>query len=328
MGKVIVLTSLAILCCLGYTVALEPPRVIELTDGSIVLNGCAWSPDGTKIIGSAADGVYLIAATPGAKATRILDIPVQDIQWLSDSQLVGDVFDKQKDRQPRRMTRNYRFNLNGDFRVVYEGPVKPAPYITSSGAVWYDSADVMVRAESARSNMTTAMVEEYKLEIRPSLVKGESRAIPEKSALWLVSLDGKDQKHLVQGERFHYAKITGANDRIVGVTRNYEILVLDFAGDIIARIKKHDDRPNDGLYAWVSDPDLAPNNNHLLFARGYDDEKLQVVKGADIYLYDISAGFETQITNNPSGWHRAPLFNHNGRMALCLVDGKVLLIMF
>jgi len=328
MRKAYLLAVLAVCCHAGMGAALETPRVIELTDGSIPLNACSWSPDGTKIMATASDGVYLIKAAKGATPRKIIDIPIKHIRWLSNTELVGNVFDKQRGRKPRRMTRNYRFNLNGDFKVVYEGPVKPAPFISKHGIVWYDSADVLVSSKSAPPVKAAGVVPDFRLVNHYPTRWVNGKPIHDDTDLWLVSTDRTIRNRITTGAKFIMAKISGDGNRIVSVTIDQTIVVMTLEGRMITQILAASDKNDENTMHWVSDPELSRKNDLLLFIRGYDNEERQVVGRADLYLYDIVSRTESRVTYDSVSLHSNPLFNADGTLATCQAGKKILLLRF
>jgi len=315
--------------CLAVTAsAIEPPRVIELTDGSISFGTPAWSPDGKKIAVQALEGVFVIEAKEGARPVKITDIPIANLQWLSNDELMGWRYQKISSHPPIRLGQTYRIKTSGEVQLIWEGwPLQP-PFRTSTGTIWYDSAGVLTSGTPIPDKLAAATSDEYRLENHYPQTRVGGQLLHEDTDLWLVNVDGTEKRKLCEGHRFHLAKLSESGQYIVGTTTSQSILVLDLHGKIIARIDREYADVRNNLAAWVGHPDLSPDNTLLLFARGYDDLKKDDIFGADIYLLDIRTGQEVRVTNDQTKLHQEPLFSPDGKKAVSRLGSKLLLLEF
>jgi hypothetical protein len=324
------INAMMILAILGWSVAaaaLEPPRVVELTDGSVPIGGGVWSMDSKKIFFCSTDGTYFIDAVEGAVPQRIVDIPLGNLHCLSDTMFIGTRLELDRNYRPaKRIWETYRFTLGGDVKLLTRSTTMQDPFRTSSGVVWYDSAGSLVSSRTENGHIAAAVEDEFKL--INHFPRQETNGIPlyEDTDLWLAAPNGTLIMRPLPDTNFHYAKLTSSGDAIVGKTMNNNILVIDFNGNIKMNITPEFPDIRDSLASWVADPDLSPDGRLLIYTRGYDNVVKQSSTVANLLIYDISTAQEIRVTDGNEIDYENPRFSPDGTKAVCTASNRLYLI--
>ncbi len=312
------------------TYAIKPPKIVELTDGTTSVYNVEWSPDGQKLAILAADGVLLFEVKAAPLLTRKVNIQAKNIKWLSSNHLIGIVMEKMEGERFRQLVKTYKIGIDGSAVLVCESSTSSplVPFQTSKGRVWYDSAGVVTTVQHLPTMARGIIIPEYKLANHYPQRWSGGRPEFDDEFVWLVTIDGSVSKLLNNKDKFWNVRFSGNGEIVVGHTTKREVVAMDFEGHELCRIASLPKSTVDPYSPWVSDPDLSPDGEKLLFVRGWDDDEKQETHRSSIYLRDLPSGEEMEILTPGCRLVSNPRFNASGDRAAFVGDGKSYLLIF
>jgi len=294
MRVVLIMTVLLMIVgfCPGQAVDLEKVKLIEVSPGRY----CKWSPDGRYLSFASGEGLMVYVVDSGtvrqvAPADQVRGIHWYNYEWSGPDELLF-VRRERADQDNRRLYQRdcISFKVDGTMEVLFSETVE-RPNHSRTRPRKLSNGQVMIARDDANPPLAfRQMTEKAALSAGAYYVVSNRSAwhthywgMEQDSDVWLVRSDGQPYKRVTNGIPFGLPVLSPDGKLIFCRIGR---VVIDLDGNIVGQFDYAID-----LADWFADSKWVV---YLRCKEAHDD-----VVASDIFIADITAANEIQITDTP-----------------------------